>query len=118
MENSTTQLLLLPPPSPRIAGGDIEKIKALSVRRLDTDEVLSTKGRESWCLAHLVTTGSKGVTPIERPAPRWSDYVFRLRKRGLPVQTIDESHGGTYRGVHARYVLNVPLAIIETEFAL
>ena len=116
MVTITAQLELLAPPSVAIRG-DIEKIKRLSVRRLDTDEVLSTKGRESWCLAHLVSTGTRGVTPIERPAPRWSDYVFRLRKRGLPVQTIDEAHGGTYRGTHARYRLDVPLAILEQEFA-
>ena len=97
--------------------GDIEKIKRLSVRRLDTDEVLSTKGRESWCLAQLLTTGDKGFTTIERPAPRISHYVFQLRKRGLPVQTIDEAHGGAYRGMHARYRLDVPLAIVEMEFA-
>jgi hypothetical protein len=97
--------------------GDLEKIKRLSVRRLDTDEVLSTKGRESWCLAQLLTTGDKGFTTVERPAPRISHYVFQLRKRGLPVQTLDESHGGPYRGTHARYRLDVPLVVLETEFA-
>ena len=97
--------------------GDIEKIKRLSVRRLDTGEELVTEGREAWCLAQLVVTGNKGVTPIERPAPRWSHYIFKLRKRGLPVETIDETHGGTYRGTHARYRLDVPMAILEQEFA-
>jgi hypothetical protein len=115
--NSNTERTDFIAPPPATIRGDIEKIKRLSVRRLDTDEILSTKGRESWCLAQLVVTGQKGVTPIERPAPRWSDYVFRLRKRGLPVQTIDEAHGGTYRGTHARYRLDVPLAIVATEFA-
>jgi hypothetical protein len=116
MPTSTTQTECIAP-HPLAIQGDIEKIKSLSVRRLDTDEVLSTKGRESWCLAQLLSTGPRGVTPIERPAPRWSDYVFRLRKRGLPVQTIDEAHGGTYRGTHARYLLDVPLAIVGMEFA-
>ncbi|MBZ0216945.1 MAG: hypothetical protein K8F25_10365 [Fimbriimonadaceae bacterium] len=98
--------------------GDIEKIKSLSVRRLDTDEVLSTKGRESWALAQLIVTGPKGFTTLERPAPRTAHYVHLLRKHGLPVQTIEEAHGGTYRGTHARYRLDVPLAILDAEFAL
>ena len=97
--------------------GDIERIKRLNVRRLDTGETLSTIGREAWCLAQLIANGERGVTPIERPAPRWSDYVFRLRKRGLPVLTIEEAHGGPYRGHHARYRLDVPLSVIEQEFA-
>ena len=98
--------------------GDLEKIKRLHVRRLDTGEELETEGREAWCLAQLVTTADKGVTPIERPAPRWSHYVFKLRKLGLPVETIDEAHGGTYRGKHARYRLSVPLVILDQEFAV
>ena len=97
--------------------GDIEKIKRLHVRRGDTGEELATVGREAWCLAQLIATGNGGVTLLERPAPRWSDYVFRLRKRGLPVQTIDEAHGGTYRGTHARYRLETPLTILAQEFA-
>lgn len=97
--------------------GNIESIRKLAIRRLDTGETLSTTGREAWCLAQLISTGSVGVTPIERPAPRWSDYVFRLRKRGLPVQTIDEAHGGVYRGHHARYRLDVPLLVISQEYA-
>ena len=116
METSTTQNEFIAPP-PMAIRGDIEKIKRLSVRRLDTGEELATEGREAWCLAQLVLTGNKGVTPIERPAPRWSDYVFKLRKRGLPVQTIDEAHGGPYRGTHARYLLDVPMAILGQEFA-
>jgi hypothetical protein len=97
--------------------GDIERIRSLHAVRNDTGETLLTKGREAWCLAHLIINGDKGVTPIERPAPRWSDYVFRLRKRGLPVQTIEEAHGGVYRGHHARYRLDVPMTVVETEFA-
>jgi hypothetical protein len=100
-----------------IIKGDIEKIKRLDVRRLDTNEVIATKGRASWMLAQLIVTGQKGFTTLERPAPRISHYAFLLRKHGLPVETLNESHGGTYRGHHGRYVLNLPLAVVETEFA-
>ncbi|MBZ0262981.1 MAG: hypothetical protein K8F90_20535 [Hyphomicrobiales bacterium] len=92
-------------------------MKSLSVRRLDTGEELAINGRAAWCLAQLVTTGQKGFTTLERPAPRISHYVFLLRKCGLPVQTIEEPHGGTYRGTHARYRLDVPLVILDAEFA-
>ena len=69
--------------------GNIERIRRLHVRRIDTGEILATVGREAWCLAQLIVTGTQGVTPLERPAPRWSDYVFRLRKRGLPNNVIE-----------------------------
>jgi hypothetical protein len=117
METNTQPTEFIAPPAVAIRG-DIEKIKALSVRRLDTDEIVSTKGRASWALAQLIVTGPKGFTTLERPAPRISHYVFLLRKCGLPVQTIEEPHGGPYSGTHARYRLDVPLAIVETEFAL
>jgi hypothetical protein len=63
-------------------------------------------GRTAWALLSLMLAGAKGCTPIHRPAPRWSDYVFRLRKQGLLVETVDESHGGSFSGSHARYVLH------------
>lgn len=113
---SKNEFIALPPVAIK---GDLEKIKSLSVRRLDTDEIVQTKGRTSWALAQLIATGSRGFTTIERPAPRVSWYVFQLRHHhGLPVETIDEAHGGPYRGSHGRYRLDVPLAILETEFAL
>ncbi|MFG1278257.1 winged helix domain-containing protein [Xanthobacter autotrophicus] len=85
--------------------------------RLDGPEgtILSVKGRVAWTLAHLLQAGERGCTPIERPAPRWSDYVFKLRKAGLTVETIDEAHGGSYSGTHARYVLRTPVEVIAEE---
>ena len=62
-------------------------------------------GRVAWTLRHLVNAGRKGVTPIERPAPRWSDYVFRLRALGFPIVTHPERHGGQFAGNHGRYEL-------------
>ena len=74
-------------------------------------------GRVAWTLHRLVQAGERGVTPIEYPAPRWSDYVFKLRKAGVPVETVDEHHGGAYAGTHARYRLLVPVEILATEEA-
>ncbi|HZQ01664.1 MAG TPA: hypothetical protein VFB13_19120 [Reyranella sp.] len=62
-------------------------------------------GREAWALANLVAAGPDGCTPIDTPGPRWSDYVFKLRRRGIDVATVTEAHGGDFAGTHARYVL-------------
>ncbi len=64
------------------------------------------KGRSGWAMVQLVEAGATGVTPITRPAPRWSAYVFDLRELGIPIETIREPHEGNYPGTHARYVLS------------
>lgn len=71
----------------------------------DSLQVVELKGREEWALSHLLAAGEGGCTPIDTPGPRWSDYVFKLRRRGIDVATITEKHEGPYAGTHARYVL-------------
>ena len=68
-------------------------------------------GRLLWTLQQLVRAGARGVTPIERPAPRWSHYVHQLREMGLDIETIREEHGGDFPGHHGRYVLRSPVAV-------
>ena len=70
-----------------------------------TGREMRFKGRDSWALDQLIGAGEQGCTPIEHPGPRWSHYVFKLRRAGLNVETITEAHGGPYKGTHARYVL-------------
>lgn len=72
-------------------------------------------GRVAWCLMALIVAGAKGVTPIERPAPRWSAYVFSLRRAGIAIETIHEGHLGAFPGHHGRYVLRTPLRVIDPE---
>jgi hypothetical protein len=75
---------------------------------LDTDNGphrMTFEGREAWALGQLRTAGEQGVTPIHRPAPRWSHYIHMLRKAGLDIETIHEPHGGPFSGHHGRYVL-------------
>jgi len=62
-------------------------------------------GREAWTLERLAEAGERGITPIERPAPRWSAYVRALRVAGVPIDTLREKHGGDFPGRHGRYVL-------------
>ena len=77
----------------------------------------TAKGRAAWALAQLIAAGQGGVTPITHPGPRWSDYVFKLKKCGIIIETVTELHGGAYAGHHARYVLKSPVEIIETREA-
>lgn len=67
--------------------------------------VIEAKGREAWALDRLIEAGSRGCTPIEQPAPRWSAYVHRLRALGVPIDTRHEPHGGAFAGIHGRYIL-------------
>ena len=50
------------------------------------------KGRFAWTLDQLVKAGKLGITPLDMPAPRWSHYVFVLRREGVPIETIEEKH--------------------------
>jgi hypothetical protein len=68
-------------------------------------QLLELAGREEWALSHLIATGDYGCTPIDTPGPRWSDCVFKLRRRGIDIATVTESHGGPFAGHHARYLL-------------
>lgn len=83
------------------------KSKGLIVN-IDTakgDDTVVLKGRPLWALRELIAAGPQGVTPIEKPAPRWAAYVHSLRGVGIEVETIHEPHGGPYAGHHARYRL-------------
>jgi hypothetical protein len=68
-------------------------------------QILELAGREEWALSRLLAAGDRGCTPIDTPGQRWSDYIFKLRRRGLDIATVTEAHGGPYAGTHARYVL-------------
>jgi hypothetical protein len=71
----------------------------------------------AWTLGQLITAGVTGCTPITHPAPRWSDYVFKLRREGLNIETVTEKHGGVYAGHHARYVLRTAVSVVEMREA-
>jgi hypothetical protein len=63
---------------------------------------LRAKGRDAWALLELHRAGKRGVTPIDTPGPRWSGYVYNLRRMGLDIETLHESHDGPFPGTHAR----------------
>lgn len=95
------------------AGGEVVKLQV----QLENGARLTVKGREAWTLRELLDAGQTGVTPNERPAPRWSGYVYRLRKRGLTIETLREGHAGAYAGRHGRYVLRTLATVLSVTFA-
>jgi hypothetical protein len=68
-------------------------------------------GRAAWALRHLIEAGPAGLTTIDKPGPRWSDYIFKLRRGGLTIETEHEAHGGPFAGHHARYRLRTPVQV-------
>ena len=70
-------------------------------------------GRDAWALLNLMRAGDTGCSPIDTPGPRWSHYVFKLRRAGFVIETIDESDGGPFAGSHARYVLRSRVLVLE-----
>jgi hypothetical protein len=72
---------------------------------------LEAIGRDAWALLNLLRLGVAGCTPIDTLGPRWSQYVHKLRKLGVDIETIDEPHGGPFPGILARYVLRSPITI-------
>jgi hypothetical protein len=93
----------------------MQNICALKVRL--GEKVKKFDGRVAWTLHQLMTAGASGCTTIDNPAPRWSDYVFKLRREGVEIETVTEKHGGTYAGHHARYILRSPVEILEAREA-
>ena len=82
----------------------------------DQMRAIKLVGRAAWALRALIDAGGGGVTPIERPAPRWSSYIHKLRwQYGIAVETSRESHGGKFAGTHARYVLRSPVELVEPD---
>jgi hypothetical protein len=75
------------------------------IRTEDQTSTIVVSGRDRWALEQLMASGSKGCTPINNPAPRWSGYVHNLRQMGVLIETIHEKHEGPFAGTHAQYVL-------------
>jgi hypothetical protein len=76
---------------------------------------VTVTGRDADTLEKLKDAGPRGLTPIDYPAPRWSHYVFKLRRAGFNIETIDEAHSGPFAGTHARYVLRSDVEILPFE---
>jgi hypothetical protein len=81
--------------------------------RLQSGSQQTFVGREAWTLRRLVEAGPRGVATIDHPAPRWSHYVYKLRKAGLSISMDYETHKGDFPGKHGRYRWETPVAVVE-----
>ena len=79
----------------------------------DSAPVRTLQGRDAWLCKKLIERGDRGVTPIDEIGPRASHYAFKLRRAGIVIETVTESHGGPFAGTHGRYLLRTPLTILE-----
>ncbi len=83
-------------------------------RTLPDGQRFQVTGRNAWALLELHRAGRHGCTPIDSPGPRWSAYIFNLKRDfGLEIETVHESHRGQFPGTHARYRLRSELEIIS-----
>lgn len=81
----------------------------------DRPRTLTAVGRDAWALQELLEAGPEGLTTLTRPAPRWSHYIWKLRRLGLLIETKHESHGGDFAGHHGRYRLLSKIQIIAVD---
>ena len=87
---------------------------AFNVTEGEDVRTITPAGRDAWALGELITAGAAGCTPIDHPGPRWSGYIFKLKRiYRLNIETITEMHGGDYAGKHARYVLRSRVAFAD-----
>jgi hypothetical protein len=94
----------------------MKQCRILTVRaQVNGRQIITVCGRDAWALLALKAANDTGCTPIDHPGPRWSGYVHKLRKAGIVIETIRETHGGPFAGQHARYILRSLVTILEKE---
>jgi hypothetical protein len=69
-------------------------------------DVAALNGRNAQILDLLIDRGAAGLSAAEvAPGVRLAAHIERLRKAGVPINTVHERHGGPFAGHHARYRL-------------
>lgn len=86
----------------------------ITARVLPDGDPFTVKGRDAWALSNLISAGESGCTPLSHVGPRWSAYIFNLRRnQGLVIETRHENHGGQFAGTHGKYILHSKVAVIS-----
>jgi hypothetical protein len=111
---SQTNLVLFAPPF-KAGATPLNSDSAQPIRvRLPGGGTATFKGREAWALRILMERGARGITVAELPAGvRWSHYIMKLRRGGVPIAMDREGHGGPFAGQHGRYRLTASLLAID-----
>lgn len=86
--------------------------------RIDDGPSVIVTGRDAWALLELKKAGERGASSFDRPAPRWSSYIHKLRALGISIDTVCEPHSGQFPGKHGRYVLRSSIEIATSEIEL
>ena len=60
-----------------------------------------------------------GGPPYRRndPYANTPKYVMMLCREGVVIETIEERHGGPFKGQHGRYVLRSPVVVLHRREA-
>jgi hypothetical protein len=77
----------------------------------------NARGRMAFCLAELIAAGSNGITTIDYPGARISEYLRRLRNDGLDIETKRVAHKGPYPGSHGVFRLRSTISAVEIKTA-
>ncbi|WP_210184809.1 winged helix domain-containing protein [Allgaiera indica] len=89
---------------PRNRRQTAKRYRIASIGEAPRDIQLS--GRPAWLLEELIRAGSTGLTAADLPAGlRVSGFVMKLRRAGVPIDTLTEANEGVYGGHHGRYRL-------------
>jgi hypothetical protein len=87
----------------------------VTIRRLDSGQVLKLAGRNAQTLLFLHIRGATGATSGDFSSMGWgrrtSAYVFDLRGMGVEIETRYEQIGDAVVG---RYVLQTPIEVLPT----
>jgi hypothetical protein len=84
---------------------------AFNVNEGEDVRTINPAGRDAWALGELILAGETGCTPLTHVGPRWSGYIFKLRRvYRINVESVEEQHGGEFAGRHVRYVLRSRVA--------
>lgn len=84
------------------------EISSITIQIAPDGAVKRFSGRFAWALSELIRAGA----PVDRPTPRLSHYIYRLRREGVPIKTVPEKHGGEYAGPHGRYVIAPAVTVV------
>jgi hypothetical protein len=88
----------------------------LHCHRTDGGPSFAVTGQTAKALMALHRAGAAGVTALEVStwAYRFAAYCFDLRKHGLDIETVRESHEG---GWHGRHVLHTPVRLVVVNLS-
>ena len=78
---------------------------------------VTLRGRDAWFLQELLKVGPRGLTTLEYPGTRISQYCMKNRRAGIHIACDDEKHDGPFKGTHGRYRLVSDVVVLDVQGA-